>query len=84
MAKKPTKNVAKKEPTKPKVLICTPMYGGMCTGSYTLSMLQMQAALGLTQQQQDQVFPVLYGQALGQMSGEPADAPPAASDPKSR
>jgi len=40
-------------------------------------MLQMQVALGLTQQQQDQVFPVLYGQALGQMSGEPADAPPA-------
>jgi hypothetical protein len=55
MAKKPVhnKSVPKKEPTKPKVFICTPMYGGMCTGTYTLSLLQMQAAfaqLGLEAQ----------------------------------
>jgi hypothetical protein len=31
----------KKEPIKPHVFIATPMYGGMCTGFYTQSMLQM-------------------------------------------
>lgn len=31
----------KKQPPKPHVFIATPMYGGMCTGFYTQSMLQM-------------------------------------------
>lgn len=31
--------------SKPRVVIGTPMYGGMCTGFYTLSMLQTQSAL---------------------------------------
>lgn len=31
----------KKEPIKPHVFIATPMYGGMCTGFYTQSMLQV-------------------------------------------
>ena len=44
MAKKPVKKEApKKEPEKIKVFIATPMYGGMCAGVYTQSIIMMQA-----------------------------------------
>ena len=49
MAKKPIKKpikkpVSEKKPEKIKVFIATPMYGGMCSGVYTQSIIMMQAA----------------------------------------
>jgi hypothetical protein len=46
MAKKPAKplKAPAKAPEKIKVFIATPMYGGMCSGVYTQSIIMMQAA----------------------------------------
>ena len=45
--KKPVaqKEKAKKEPVQPIIFIATPMYGGMCAGFYTQSILQSVSVL---------------------------------------
>src|SRR6185295_11395323 len=46
-------------------------------------MLQMQNALGLTQEQQDKVFPILYEQSLKKVNPNPTDYNPNNTDPTS-